>query len=65
VKKSDKQFRVWLHNSFLGHVAMSRKQMAQIMQADTVTLPARETAQQIDALLALLDQQLRAERFDG
>lgn len=56
--------RVWRHNSFLGHVAMAKRNMQTLGDAPSVSDKANALASQIWLLLTELDTELRANRID-
>ncbi len=62
--KTDKRFKVWLHNSFLGHAAMMRQQARDIQSSETASTYARLLAAQIEDFAFKLDRELRANRID-
>ncbi len=52
---------VWLHNSFLGCVAMAQKNMERIIASRTATMDAKILARTISNDLALLYKFLKAK----
>ena len=56
--------RIWKHNSFFGHCAMTRSQMRGIEQAETTSPLAKILARQISDMAVQLSIALK-ERQDG
>lgn len=59
LKPLDARKRIWRHNSFLGHTAMTRRQMSNMLNADSVSDEAKETAERILNLSLKLSEQLK------
>ncbi|MBU2051498.1 MAG: hypothetical protein KKH61_21315 [Gammaproteobacteria bacterium] len=58
-KSLERKKLVFKHNSFLGHAAMTRRQMYGIMDSVTVTPEAKSTADEIAKLSIKLAEQLK------
>ena len=55
----ERRLRAHRHNSYHGYVAMSERQMIQILHADTTTDETKDTAASILAQLQDLKEQLK------
>ena len=56
--------KIWRHNSFFGHVAMDRRHMMQIMEAETTSPESRAIAAEVHEKLGHLARSLKTRNRD-